>query len=153
MTFKPSTQLDYSILERHSSKPQYKFSETKHLFTRLAFDVFKLNDGSSDDLWKIESTVDGDYLVALYDNDSSVELAPKQASKNLWQVEVQPESNELHLFYKGTPIHRFAHPDARSIRSFLPAKLASDQNFRKALLQELSPSRQSQILKLYPELA
>lgn len=144
-------QLDYGILEQHA-RPIHKLADVKHKISRYAFDSFKFNDGSSDNLWKIESMPDGDYLVALYSDETAEMLPNKEAAvKNPWQAVKQ--ANEVHLFYRGSPIHRFTHSEADSIVRFLPNKLASDTQFRQALMKELPSARQTALLKLYPELA
>jgi hypothetical protein len=141
--------LNYSDLEKLDKKT-YKLSEVKDRIIRVAFDVVRLQGAPIDELWEIQSADDGDYIVARYNVDE--ETAPiKQASaKNKW--EAVSKEGEVHLFYKGAAFTKFAHEDANTIVNFLPNKLSTDQHFVEALFSALSPERQTEVKKLYPEL-
>lgn len=145
-------ELDYNILSNFDKKT-YKLSEVKDKLIRVAFDVVRFKDGPIDELWEIQSADDGDYIVARYNIDDEKSSTVKEASaKSPWEVIVKEGSNEVHLFYKGAAFSKFEHKDAETIKNFLPNKLATDQHFIKALLDTLSPGRQAEVKKLYPEL-
>lgn len=142
--------LNYSDLEKLDKKT-YKLSEVKDRIIRVAFDVVRFKDGPIDELWEIQNADDGDYIVARYNTEEESAPAVKEASaKSPW--EALNKEGEVHLFYKGVAFTKFAHEDAETITHFLPTKLSNDQHFVKALLATLSPERQTEIKKLYPEL-
>src|SRR5277367_4480978 len=89
--------LDYSGLANQITKKAYRLADVKGQLETVAFDVVRFKDGDKGaDLWQIQSADDGDYIVALYD-DEEVE---KAASSNPWSVLVAGGTN-LQISYKG----------------------------------------------------
>lgn len=145
--------IDYSGLENKIYKKAYKLSEVKDQLETVAFDIvrFKDNDKGAE-LWQVQSADDGDYIVALYNNEEE-----KVAS--LWDVSLTKIANELQVSYKGDPIVRVASnrlglpsTEVHKITEYLPSKLAENKKLVKSLLNELTSSAKKEVLKKYPEL-
>jgi len=155
----PKFSIDYQELSNSVSYVQrdfYKLSDVKHKLEKVAFDVVRFKDGNPDELWQIQNSDDGDYIVARYESDE-----PKVDAKaaTLWETLVSESSGDINIFYKGQPIVKMAasklgisSEDVKTIKRFLPGKLASDKSFVKALLNTLDESSRDAIIKLYPEL-
>lgn len=143
--------LDYDLLS-NLSKETYKYSEVKDKLTKVAFDIVRFTEGPADEFWEIQSADDGDYIVARYNIDEEEPVKKAASVKNPWEAVVKQGSNEVELFYKGASFTKFAHADAGTIKNFLPNKLSNDQHFVEALFGALSPERQQEVKKLYPEL-
>ena len=150
----PKFELDYKNLSNTVEKKTYKLADVKHRLVKVAFDVFRMKDGNVDELWQIQNSDDGDYIVAKYENE---EVKEKTASK--WEVLVSEASGNIDVFYKGHPITKFAAKkigvsveEFSTIKDVMPNKLASDKGFLKAFLNTLDKETKEQVNKLYPEL-
>jgi hypothetical protein len=148
-------QLDYSGLENKVYKKAYRLSEVKDQLETVAFDIvrFKDNDKGAD-LWQVQSSDDGDYIVSLYQPDEEVKVAAP-----LWEVLVSKTAGDLQISYKGDPLVRVSasqmgipRTELGQVESYLPAKLASNKKLVKALLNELPESAKKEVLSKYPEL-
>ena len=129
--------------------PTYKLRDVQHKLIRRAADLVQFRDAPKDELWEITADADGEYIVARYSEEPEGQV--KEASlRSPWEATVS--GTDVSLFYKGAYFTRFTHPDAATVSSFLPAKLASDRTFLDSLLSSLSPDRQKEIRNLYPEL-
>lgn len=136
----------------HSRKEIFRLSDVKHRLEKVAFDVFRFKDSNSDELWQIQNSDDGDYIVARYESD---EPKIEVVASNKWEVLVSESSNDINVFYKGMPITKItgtATEDLNTVKRFLPSKLATNKGFVSALLNTLDESSKDAILKLYPEL-
>lgn len=142
--------VDYTPLEQ-LTKRTYKLSEVKDRLVRRAADLVSFRDAPKNELWEVQSDADGEYIVARYEPEESEELPVKEAStRSLWQA--QADGNKVSLFYKGAQFAKFPHPNADTVKDFLPAKLAADKSFLSALLKTFSKERQVEVQNLYPEL-
>lgn len=147
--------INYSGLESRIYKKAYKLSEVSDKIEKVAFDIVKFKDGDAGaNLWQIQSADDGDYIVALYQNEDEV----KKASEN-WDVAVIKSANAIQVSYKGDPIVKISSsklgiPPAEldKVTEYLPTKLAEDKRLVSALLKEVSSSVKASILNKYPEL-
>jgi hypothetical protein len=100
----PKYSLDYSKLANQITKKAYRLSDVKDQLETVAFDVVRFKDGDKGaDLWQIQSADDGDYIVALYDDE-----VEKTASTNPWGVYVSKNGHDVQISYKGDPLVRFA---------------------------------------------
>lgn len=148
--------IDYSNLQTSLNKRKaYKLEDVKDKIQKIAFDVVRFQDPKEniDGLWQVQSCADGDYIVALYDED-----AVKVASSN-WSIICDKSQKNINFFYKGSPIVRLAssklgapEEEISSIISYLPEKLANNPGLVKGLLLEASSEERNQILTQYPEL-
>lgn len=153
----PKISLDYSGLARQITKKAYRLSDVKDQLETVAFDIVRFKDGDKGaDLWQVQNADDGDYIVALYDDEEAVE---KTASSNPWSVLVTKNGKDLQIAYKGDPLVRMASsklgiPSAElhKAEQYLPEKLANNKKLVKALLSELSETARHEVSKRYPEL-
>lgn len=150
----PKFNIDYSGLDNIIYKKAYKLSDVKDQIERVAFDVvrFKDNDKGAD-LWQIQSADDGDYIVAIYEQDEEAKVA------DAWNVSLNKISGDLQISYRGDPIVRLAssklgiaYEELNKIEKYLPKKLAENKKLVKALLNELNESTKKEVLSKYPEL-
>lgn len=148
-----SVDLD-NIIEKMSTK-SYKLSDIKDKIEKVAYDVVRFVDGSPEELWQIQNTDDGDYIVALYKEEDKVATA---SIKNNWLVTVK--NANLHVFYKQDHLLKiaaselgFGDADLNMAKRYLPQKLASNKSLVSALLKSVSDDVRTAILAKYPELS
>ena len=147
--------VDYSNLENAVYKRAYRLSDVKDQIEVVAFDIVKFKDNDKGaELWQVQSADDGDYIVALYQNEEE----KKESSCN-WEVSLNKVASDLQISYKGDPIVKIAsnklgipNSEINKVEQYLPTKLAESKKLVKALLNELSQSAKQQVLSKYPEL-
>lgn len=146
--------VDLTKVAADLSKRSYKFAEVSHRFEKVGFDVFRKVDGNPEELWQVESGIDGDYIVAIYDEEETV----KTASAKPWTITVK--QSDLHIFYKGSHLCKVAaselglqDADLSLVKSYLPKKLASNPNLVRSLLKTLEEDNRKSIVAKYPELS
>jgi len=147
--------IDYTGLETKILKKAYKLEDVQDQIERVAFDVVRFKDSDNGaNLWQIQSSDDGDYIVSIYQDDESVE---KTASD--WQVSISKTAGDLQINYKGDPLVKIAssklgipRTELSQIERYLPSKLAENKKLVKALLNELTESAKKEVLNKYPEL-
>lgn len=146
--------MDYSTLDSQINKKTYRLKDVQNQIEKVAFDIvrFKDNDKSAD-LWQIQSSDDGEYIVALYQND-------EEKVAHLWDVHLNKIAGTLQFSYKGEPIvslsgHKLgvSKNELDQVPSYLPAKLAKNKKLVSALLQELPASTKQLVLNKFPELS
>lgn len=148
--------IDYSTLDRVVNKRSYRLSEVKDQIEKVAFDVVRFKDSDKGaDLWQIQSSDDGDYIVSLYEES---EENVKTASVKTW--EVVASGNNVHFFYKGDSIAKvsatslgFSNEDAKVMSRHLGRKMGENKRLVKLLLGQVEESAKQNILNKYPELA
>lgn len=148
--------VDYSSLVTQITKKAYKLSDVKDQLETVAFDVVRFKDGDKGaELWEVQNADDGDYIVALYEEDEST---TKTACD--WSVLVTKTAGVLQVAYKGDPLVRLPftklgipREELGQISRYLPEKLSSNKKLVKALLSELSSAAKQEVYKKYPELA
>lgn len=152
----PKISIDYSSLANQITKKAYRLSDVKDQLETVAFDVVRFKDGDKGaELWQVQSADDGDYIVALYDEEQE-----KTASaKTPWGVLVTKTGSDLQISYKGDPLVRLSaaklgipSTELHKAEQYLPEKLASNKKLVKALLSELSDAARQAVAKRYPEL-
>jgi hypothetical protein len=151
----PKFSVDYSGLVGSITKKAYRLSDVKDQLETVAFDVVRFKDGDKGaDLWQVQNADDGDYIVALYDDEEVV-----KAASNPWGVFVTKNGNDLQISYKGDPLVRLASSklgipstELHRAEQYLPEKLATNKKLVKALLSELSDAARHEVSKRYPEL-
>jgi hypothetical protein len=152
--------LDWVKLASEMTKDSGKvpYDTNKHLFTKVAFDVFQLNGSSVESLWKLENDEDGkQFLVAMYDDEQE---GDKIVSTSNWSALSDKNGQNITLFYKDTPIQRFAsveygfnNEDAHVFQNALVSKLNSDKEFSQKLVRAQNEQVKSHLLNTFPELA
>lgn len=137
------------------------FNENKHLFRKVAFDVFQLKSGPVDPLWILEEDDSGEsYLVAQYESDDDNQEDDGLESRGSWSALSDSSGTNVTLLYKNSPIRRlasaefgFSKEDVHLFREALIEKLASNKDLKDKLLSELNSERRSALLSQFPELA
>lgn len=156
------SSIDYSALENKlTEKKAYKLSEVQNQLKKVAFDVVRFDSSANiDGLWQIQRGADGDYIVAMYDDESNgLETTSEVKTASDWNVVADRSGSSLSIFYKGTPITRLATAalglpadEAELVTSYLPSKLATNGKLVKGLLEEISVQERQELLSKYPEL-
>lgn len=139
-------------------RDRVSYEENKHMFTKVAFDVFQLNSSPVESLWVLEKNEDGaEYLVAMYGEDDAAE---QLEVKSHWEAVSDKDGKNVTLLYKETPLQRFAstdygfdQSDVHIFQRTLISKLASDKEFRDKFLNSQPEEKREMILKQFPELA
>lgn len=135
------------------------YGPNKHLFRKVAFDVFQLKGGPVDPIWILEEGEDGEsYLVAQYD-DSDVENKDKGLeSKGGWTALSDKKAESVTLLYKNTPIRRFAssefgfdNNDVHIFQEALVDKLKSNPEAVSQMLDDLGEERKNALANQFPE--
>lgn len=132
------------------------YSENKHRFTKVAFDVFRMNDSPIESLWILEDGDDGkQYLVARYDDQEEGQLEAKSS----WMALLDKKAENVTLFYNDYPIQRFASldygfgpHDAHIFQRMLVDKLNADKSFVEKLMSNQSDEHRKNITERFPEL-
>jgi hypothetical protein len=150
--------IDYSGLLAQITqitKKAYKLSDVKDQLETVGFDVVRFKDGDKGaELWEVQPADDGDYIVALYDEDENTKTASN------WSVVITKTAELLQIAYKGDPLVRLSftklgipREELGKVPQYLPEKLASSKKLVKALLNELSAEAKQEVYNKYPELA
>lgn len=137
-------------------KDRIPYEPNKHLFTKVAFDVFQLNTSPVESLWVLETNDDGtEYLAAMYGEDDPEQLEVTSS----WKALSDRDSENVTLVYKDVPLQRFASTDygfdKSDIHIFqrtLISKLSSDKDFRNKFLNSQPKEKREMILQQFPEL-
>lgn len=148
--------LDYSGLATQLTKKAYRLADVKDQLETVAFDVVRFKDGDKGaELWQVQNAEDGDYIVALYDEDE----LDKTAAAAPWSVLVTKNGSDLQVSYKGDPLVRLSaaklgipRTELHKAEQYLPERLASNKKLVKALLSELSETARQEVSRRYPEL-
>lgn len=133
--------VDYSKLSK-----KIKYEDVKNQLVKVAFDVYKFKSDDRAKLWQLHSADDGNYIVALYDEDSLME------KKSDWQV--VKSAGDVNFYYKDEyivklPLENFAGLD---VESELPKKLGESKNLVNLLLKNVNSKVKSELLKKFPNL-
>jgi hypothetical protein len=151
----PKFSLDYSSLDNSIYKKAYKLSDIKDKIVKVGFDIVRFKDDDNGaNLWQIQNSDDGDYIVAIYQNDEVEKTACP------WEVALNKAANSIQVYYKGDPIVTVAtsklgipSSELSQIERYLPSKLAENKKLVRALLNEMPQSTKNEVLITYPELA
>lgn len=131
-----------------------EYSKVKHLFKKVAFDVYK-QDGSKK-LWELRTEDGKEYLVALYEDDGS-DLVVESNEEQEWTATSDSDGENVTLSYKNTPIARFAgstyqySPEQAVDFAKFVEKKASDQKFINDLLNTMPEQKRQAVLKMLKE--
>jgi hypothetical protein len=153
--------VDYNGLENVLYKKSYKLSEVQDRIEKVAFDVVRFKDSDKRSLlWQIQSADDGDYIVAMYDENDGDVIKEASLSADNWEVSLSKNSFDLQFYYKGEPVIKVAShklgiskEEISSVPSYLPKKLSENKKLASSLLNLLGEPAKKVILSKYPELA
>ena len=116
----------------------------EHRLVRVAFDLFRVRDEQTEDLWQVQADDDGnEYLVRTYslpDEDDQLVVSSD------WEVQEDAKLANLTVSYKGVPIERVATKDFGAntseesfiLKNALIKKLATDKDFVNKFVSSLS---------------
>lgn len=132
------------------------YEPNKHLFRKVAFDVFQMDSSPVESLWSLEKDDDGiQYLVALYSDEQSDNIEVKSD----WEAISDKKAENITLAYKNMPIQRFAAKeygftpeDAPVFQKSLVDLLNSDKAQVAKLLRSQGKERLGIIAQHFPEL-
>ena len=152
--------VDYSGLANQFTKKAYRLSDVKDQLETVAFDVVRFKDGDHGaELWQVQSADDGDYIVALYEDEEIAEKTASRTPPPAWGVLVTKNGSDLQVSYKGDPLVRLSavklgipSSELHQAEKYLPEKLATNKKLVKALLSELNDAARQEVSKRYPEL-
>ena len=142
------------VLKTDEKRLPYK--KYKHLFTKIAFDVFQLNSSPVESYWILEKDENGEeYLAANYEKMADKELHVESG----WEALSDKESKNVTLAYKGVPIKRFASSeynfdsdDVNIFKKALVEKLSTNPEFVSKLMKILSEEKRNALFSTFPEL-
>jgi hypothetical protein len=150
----PKITVDYSGLATQMSKrASYRLADVKDQLETVAFDIVRFKEGDKGaELWQVQNASDGDYIVALYDEET-------EKTASTWSVLVSKNGSDLQISYKGDPLVRLSSAklgipstELHKAEQYLPEKLATTQKLVRALLSELSDAARQEVSRRYPEL-
>lgn len=148
--------LDFASLRAVVAPDRIPLRGNEHRITRVAFDLFKL-DNDKENLWQVQADDDGnEFLVRTYElpKDESI-----QATSD-WDVVLDSRKASLTVSYRGMPIHRLVaadfgaqgQDDAALLRDLVQAKL-SDGEFAARMLATLPEPKRAALQEMFPKLA
>lgn len=148
--------IDFAGLEHKISHKTYKLSEIKDQIEKVAFDIVRFKDADKGtELWQVQSADDGEYIVALYDEEDE---AVKVASN--WSVYLTKTAANVQISYKNDPIATLSYielgipkHEITQVANYLPEKLATNKKLVSTLLNQLNDGARKEVFKRYPELA
>lgn len=153
--------INYAELKSNIDRPKYyKYEDVKHRLIRVAYDVVKFQDANEDidGLWQIQTTNDGEVIVAMYDAPES-QATESIKTESSWAVIPDQNNASMNVFYKGNAIHRIASAQIGVPSQDLPdfcvnvaAKLDANEDFRRSLLEDIPVNERMAIFSKYPEL-
>lgn len=140
------------MVEPKRDSQRLSWEESKHLFKKVAWDVYKPVDGT-EALWEMRVEDDGSkYLVAMYNTATVTASAPdgEDAKDSVivtassdWNAICDRARKNVTLSFKGFPIKRFASSEYRfsqdeadQFAKFIQSR-ASDSEFTREILKDL----------------
>lgn len=90
-----------SIINVIEENDKLSFDEHKERFVKVAFDVYSPKNDVSDDLWVIQDTDDGQFLVRTnWNHDDLV----KKSKEDGWDAVSNKKGDNITLYYKDLPL-------------------------------------------------
>lgn len=150
------TQLASTVVP---DKNRIPYEPNKHLFKKVAFDVFQLSGSPIESLWTLEDGEDGSqYLVAQYEDGAEAEKSLE--SKSYWAALSDRDGQNVTLTYKNTPIQRFASTeygftkeDVHLFQDAVVEKIASSESFVSKFLKSQPKVKLDLLVSQFPELS
>ena len=150
--------VDFNKLDQTvNSKRVYKLADVSDKIEKVAFDVVRFRDNDdTPELWRIEDSVDGPVIVAMYD-EGEKQLTAEASAPTEWNAIA--DGSDVNIFYKGEALTRIASSsvgvpsdEVSLLCRWLPDKLAADDSFRKVLFKDMSKETRELVFSKYPEL-
>ncbi len=147
------TELDYDHISNVISEKQDKLPliGNEHRLIRVAFDLFRLNGDSTEDLWQIQNTDDGEFIVRTFDLQEEESVT----KKSNWNVVADSSGRNLTITYRNIPLHKVASnkynantlDEVNLLQRTLRDKLSTDKSFVKLLLKEIPSNKLAELNK------
>ena len=147
------SNFDWSAVDKAVNKTRtiYEFEDVKHLFKKVAFDVYKPINGS-EQLWELKDGEDGkQYLYALYEEGEDL---VSTASLKEWFATPDAQGKNITLSYQQVPIMRFSSTDcgfspteANHFAEYIE-KRAMDASFVGEMLKHLPEAKRNALIRL-----
>jgi hypothetical protein len=119
---------------------------------KVAFDVYKVDNDPYENLWTLESLADGPYLVRTEIQENLLE------ARGEWQALSDLKKENVTLYYKNVPIHRFSaaefgfsKDDIFAFKKALLEQAQSDAGFLKNILDTQPVAKKEALTKSFPE--
>jgi len=90
-----SIDYDAVLKEIIPDKNKIPVAGNEHRMVRVAFDLFRLKDGDSEELWQVQSSEDGEFLVRTF----SIPEDEMIAESSDWLVETDKKEANLTIYY------------------------------------------------------
>ena len=150
--------VDFTKLDTKMNGPKvYKLADVQHKIQKVAFDIVRFRDNEdTDQLWRIEESVDGPVIVAMYESFHEDSKIAEASAKSDWGAIADSETH-VNVLYKGEAVKTIAASklgveDVHLLCKWLPKKLSSDSGFRTALVKDIPRESRDLLLSKYPEL-
>lgn len=151
--------LEYDKLAEavNPNKNKLNYEKNKHLFVKVAFDVFQLKNSPIESYWILETDNDDgkQYLYAKYEDTNSEELV----SEGKWKAFSDKEAQNVTVYYQDVPIKRcaskdfnFDKDDVHVFSNALVSKLSKDNEFVSLLIDSLPENKKQALTEQFPEL-
>jgi len=135
-----------NIIDANDQTNRLPVEGNEHRMIRVAFDFFRLKGDEADDLWQVQSSDDGEFLVRTYSLPDEEEDRAKTSS---WSVFADKDCANLTIAYQGVPITRLAAEDygaetpedGKILQGILFNRLSTDSNFVQNLIASLPESK------------
>lgn len=132
------------------------YQQVKQHFTKVAFDVFQLNNTPFESYWILEQGEDGqEYLVAKYDDAPDGELE----AHGSWQALSDKTASNVTVYYKGVPVKRctasdfgFTTDDVHLFTKTVADGLNGNDELAEKMLAELPAEKADALAQQFPEL-
>lgn len=120
----------------------------EHRIMRVAFDLFRFKDGNPEELWQVQSSDDGEFLVRTYALPEEEEEVKTSSDK--WSVEIDKKEENLTVAYRNIPLIRLAKKDfainnpeeMRLLQRLVFTKLSNNKDFVNNFVCSLSAEKQ-----------
>jgi len=102
-----NSQIDFSEISDTCKEPtRLKYEKHKHEFKKIAFDVYAPINDPTDNLWTLQNTDDGDFLIRTdWDHDSA---HLKESQDIGWNATPNKAGSSITLYYKDLPLINLA---------------------------------------------
>lgn len=152
--------VDYGNLDNSLNQPKfYRYAEVQDKLVKVAFDVVRFRESDNiDGLWQIQQTDDGEVIVATY--GEPVGEVKQSSAKVGWEARANKAGTNVTIFYRDEPVTKISiaqygisPSEAELVCSYLPNKLAENNNMKKMLLSAISTNERQELFKKFPELS
>lgn len=118
----------------------------EHRLVRVAFDLYRFKEGNVEELWQVQSSDDGEFLVRTYDLSDEEE----KKAEYKWMVELDKKGENLTIAYRNIPlskiaVQKYGIKTAEEVQTFQRAiysKLNTDEDFTYGFVNKLSSEKQ-----------